>query len=41
MTDLLYVAATIVAFVGLALLVGVLDRRERRATRTSSTRDAR
>jgi hypothetical protein len=38
MTDLLYVAVTLAAFVGLALLAAALDRRERRATRTSSTR---
>jgi len=33
MSDLLYVLVTLAAFVGLALLVGVLDRTDRDGTR--------
>ncbi len=34
MTDLVYVMVTLASFVGLALLVGAIDRAEQRSTRT-------
>jgi hypothetical protein len=35
MTDLIYVVVTLASFVGLALLVGALDRSDQRATQQS------